>query len=107
MTDWPQKELARIAASDDLHVAPLRDDGVMVGTPTWIWSVVLDGALYARAYNGRDSRWHKAALRQKAGRITAGGMTREVASSPSRAPSTTRSTRPTARNTGAVPILRR
>jgi hypothetical protein len=31
-----------------------------------------------RAYNGRQSRWYQAALTQKAGRITAAGMTREV-----------------------------
>ena len=43
---------------------------------------MVDGALYVRAYNGTDSRWHKAALRQKAGRITAAGMTREVAFEP-------------------------
>jgi len=52
------------------------------GTPTWIWSVVVDGALYARAYNGRNSRWHRAALSQKAGRITAAGMTKEVVFEP-------------------------
>jgi hypothetical protein len=82
MTDWLQEELARIAVSDDLHVAPLRDDGVAYGTPTWIWSVVVEGALYARAYNGPDSRWFQAALRQKAGRIIAAGMTKEVAFEP-------------------------
>lgn len=38
-----------------------------------------DDALYVRAYNGRDSRWYLAAMRQKAGRITAAGMTRKVA----------------------------
>jgi len=43
---------------------------------------VVDCALYVCAYNGTDSRWHKAALRQKAGRITAAGMTREVAFEP-------------------------
>ena len=43
---------------------------------------MVDGGLYVRAYNGTDSRWHKAALRQKAGRITAAGMTREVAFEP-------------------------
>jgi hypothetical protein len=32
-----------------------------------------------RAYNGRSSRWRQAALRQKAGRITSAGMTKEVA----------------------------
>jgi hypothetical protein len=40
--------------------------------------VVVDGALYARAYNGKASRWYQAALRQKAGRIIAAGMTEEV-----------------------------
>ncbi|HKU25546.1 MAG TPA: DUF2255 family protein, partial [Candidatus Sulfotelmatobacter sp.] len=29
-------------------------------------------------YNGQTSRWYKAAIRQKAGRITAAGMTKEV-----------------------------
>ena len=82
MTIWPQDELRRIAEADDLHIAPFRDDGVTYGTPTWIWSVAVDGALYVRAYNGRDSRWHQAAMRQKAGRITAAGMTRDVAFEP-------------------------
>jgi hypothetical protein len=78
MTKWPQDELRQIAAADDLHVSPFRKDGVTYGTPTWIWSVAVDGALYARAYNGRSSRWYQAAIWQKAGRITAAGMTREV-----------------------------
>ena len=47
--DWPKKELRQIAESDDLHIAPFREDGVTYGTPTWIWSVVVDdGALCAR-----------------------------------------------------------
>ena len=79
MAPWTQHELQKIAASDDLRVAPFRQDGVTYGTPTWIWSVVVNRELYARAYNGRDSRWFMAALRQKAGRITAAGMTKEVA----------------------------
>lgn len=79
MIAWDHAELKRIAQADDLHIAPLRDDGKIYGTPTWIWSVAVDGELYVRAYNGRNSRWHKAALRQKAGSITAAGMTKEVA----------------------------
>jgi len=82
MTAWAQDELLKIAASDDLHVAPFREDDVTYGTPAWIWSVVVDGDLYVRAYNGLNSRWHKAALRQKVGRITAAGMTKEVAFEP-------------------------
>ncbi|MBX3701100.1 MAG: DUF2255 family protein [Dokdonella sp.] len=82
MIGWPKNTLDRIAASDDLHIAPFRDDGVTHGTPTWIWSVVVDDALYVRAYNGTRSRWYQAALRQKAGRISAAGTTQEVAFAP-------------------------
>ncbi len=82
MTPWPKDELGSIAETDDLHISPFRDDGKTYGTPTWIWSVVVEDALYARAYNGRKSRWHQAAVRQKAGRITAAGMTKEVTFEP-------------------------
>ena len=76
---WSQEELRRIATADDLHIAPLRDDGVTYGTPTWIWSVMVGDGLYVRAYNGQKSRWYQAAKRQKAGRVTVAGITREVA----------------------------
>lgn len=82
MKSWPVNELHKIASADDLHIAPLRDDGVTYGTPTWIWSVAVDGDLYVRAYNGKNSRWYKSALKQKAGRIIAAGMTKEVAFEP-------------------------
>lgn len=82
MTAWSKSILDRIAASDDLHISPFREDGITYGTPTWIWSVVVDDALYVRGYNGTRSRWYQAALRQKAGRITAAGTTQEVAFEP-------------------------
>jgi hypothetical protein len=82
MTAWAKNELRKIAEADDLHISPFRDDGKTYGTPTWIWSVVVGDALYVRAYNGQDSRWYQAALREKAGRITAAGMTKEVAFEP-------------------------
>jgi hypothetical protein len=49
MIAWDHAELKRIAQADDLHIAPLRDDGKIYGTPTWIWSVAVDGELYVRA----------------------------------------------------------
>lgn len=79
MNEWTRDELRSIAARDDLHIAPHREDGVTIGTPTWIWSVAVDNALYVRAYNGQDSRWYQAAMRQKTGQIAAAGRTREVA----------------------------
>jgi len=86
MATWPKDELRRIAEADDLHIAPLREDGVTYGALTWIWSVAVDGALYVRAYNGRKSRWHQAAVRQRAGRVVAAGMTKEVAFEPVEGP---------------------
>lgn len=82
MTRWPNDVLQQIAAADDLHIAPFREDGKTYGTPTWIWSVSVDDALYVRAYHGKKSRWYQAALRQTAGRIIAAGMTKEVSFEP-------------------------
>lgn len=82
MSKWSKEELRKIADTDDLHLSPFRNDGKTYGTPTWIWSVVVDDALYVRAYNGQKSRWYQAALQQKTGRITAAGMTREVTFEP-------------------------
>jgi hypothetical protein len=78
MATWSKDTLRRIAETDDLHIAPLREDGVTFGTPTWIWSVAIDDVLYVRGYNGQRSRWYQAAVRQKAGRIIAAGLTDEV-----------------------------
>lgn len=78
MAAWSREELDKIAEADDLHISPLREDGVTYGTPTWIWSVAVDDGLYVRGYNGKDSRWYQAAARQKAGRIHAAGMAKEV-----------------------------
>jgi hypothetical protein len=86
MSAWDQAELRKITQADDLHVAPFREDGKTYGTPTWVWSVAIDGELYVRAYNGRSWRWHQAALRQKAGRITAARTTKDVVFAPVEGP---------------------
>lgn len=78
MATWSKDELRKIGEADDLYISPFREDGVTYGTPTWIWSVAAGDALYARPYNGQNSRWYQAAVQQKAGRITAAGMTKEV-----------------------------
>jgi hypothetical protein len=86
MTGWNTGELREIAKADDLHISPFREDGATYGTPTWIWSVAIDGALYVRGYNGQDSRWYRAATRQKAGRILAAGLSKEVTFEPMEGP---------------------
>src|SRR5438552_17290718 len=86
MTLWSTDELRKIAEADDLHISPFREDGVTYGTLTWIWSVAVDDALYVRPYTGRDSRWHRAAVRQKGGRTTAAGLTEDVTFAPIHGP---------------------
>jgi len=75
-------DLERIDKADDLKISPFRADGHTYGTPTWIWEVVVEGALYVRAYSGISSRWYQSAIHEKAGRIHAAGMIREVAFEP-------------------------
>lgn len=82
MSLFPSSDIEAIAASDDLHVSPFREDGTTYGTPTWIWSVVVDGRLFIRAWNGPRGRWYRAAISQGAGRVTAAGKTYEVAFAP-------------------------
>jgi len=79
MAEWTKEELKRISENDDLHISPFREDRKTYGTPTWIWSVVVGEDLFVRAYNGKNSSWYKAAIKQKAGRIEAAGMTKDVA----------------------------
>jgi hypothetical protein len=82
MATWSIEELRKIAEADDLHISPFREDGVTYGTPTWIWSVMVEDALYVRGYNGQSSRWYQAAVRHKAGRIIAAGITKKVTFEP-------------------------
>jgi hypothetical protein len=82
MAAWSKEELRKIAEADDLHIAPFREDGKTFGTPTWIWSVAVDDALYVRGYNGQNSRWYQASVRQRAGRIIAAGITKDVTFQP-------------------------
>jgi hypothetical protein len=78
MKKFSNEDIKKIAESDDLHIAPFREDGKTYGTLTWIWSVVVEDLLYVRAYHGIHSRWYRAAIQQKAGKIKAAGMTKHV-----------------------------
>ena len=51
-THWRAEELRKIAETDDLHISPFREDDVTYGSPTWVWSVVVDDVMYVRGYNG-------------------------------------------------------
>lgn len=68
-TQWSEELIQKFATADDMKVSPFYSDGKTYGTPTWIWSVVVEGQLYIRAWNGPRSRWYRSALEQKCGRI--------------------------------------
>ncbi|KRN99296.1 DUF2255 family protein [Companilactobacillus kimchiensis] len=75
---WTAEQLQNFSKADDFQVSPFYDDGKTYGTPTWIWSVVTDGRLFIRAWNGQNSRWYNSAIKQKAGRIFLDGSNHEV-----------------------------
>ena len=79
---WRATDLEFITQAEDFYVAPYRDNHVTLGTPNWTWSVAVDGELYVRAYNGIRASWYQAAVRERAGQITAAGMKKLVAFEP-------------------------
>ena len=108
MNTWAKDELNKIAETDDLHISPLREDGKTYGTPTWIWSVVVDGALYVRGIqrtkislvpsgDSAESGTNHCRRHHEGGRL----------SSRSTARSTTASMKPTQRSTRAARISNR
>ena|SRR5699024_2674076 len=68
-SQWTPEQLDKFTSADDLHVSPFYADGKTYGTPTWIWSVVVDNNIYVRAYNGQNSRWYQSDMAQGAGKI--------------------------------------
>jgi hypothetical protein len=78
MKKWTKEQITEFSRADDMHVSPFYEDGKNYGTPTWIWSVVVDGDLYVRAYNGQQSRWYQSAMTQGAGQIKFAGQTFET-----------------------------
>jgi|SRR5699024_10958025 len=82
MATWPADTIEQIAQTDDFHIAPYHADNATTGTLTWIWSVVFDGRLFVRAWNGTNSRWYQSAIAQRAGLITAAGQQHHVGFTP-------------------------
>ena len=77
MTAWTSDELTKIAAADELQIAPLRRDG-RPRSPVTIW-VVRDGDdVYVRSYRGADSSWFRGAQARHEGHIRAGGVDKDV-----------------------------
>jgi hypothetical protein len=77
MTTWTSDELARIEAADELELAALRRDG-MLRKPVTIWVVRHGDDLYVRSWRGPTGSWFRAAQQTHEGRISAGGVEKDV-----------------------------
>ena len=78
MSEWTSDELEKIGASEELRIAPRRRDGSL-RTPVTIWVVRVGDDLYVRSWHGSAGGWYRAARNSHEGRISAGGIDREVA----------------------------
>jgi len=85
MSDWRPDELDKIGAADELQIAALRPDGTLRPFTT-IWVVRVGDELYVRSFPGRGSRWFRSILERPEGRVSAGGVTRDVAFAEPEAP---------------------
>ncbi|WP_335981884.1 DUF2255 family protein [Streptomyces sp. CA2R106] len=81
MSTWNPRTLERIAAADELRIAPRRSDGSLRKATT-IW-VVRDGDdLYVRSWRGAAGSWWNTARESGTGHIAAGGEEADVAFTP-------------------------
>jgi len=77
MTTWTDGELRRVGAADELRISTRRPDGSLRAAIP-IWMAVVDGALYVRSAHGPDNGWFRRARAAGEGRISAGGVERDV-----------------------------
>jgi len=77
MTTWTHDELDRIGQADELRIASLRRDGTL-RKPVPIWAVRQGDDIYVRSAYGRTPMWFRGTQERHEGRITAGGVDRDV-----------------------------
>lgn len=77
MTTWTANELTRIGRAEELRLASTRPDGTLRPFIT-MWVVRVGDDLYVRSAYGPDNPWYRRARASGAGRISAGGLERDV-----------------------------
>lgn len=78
MTVWDAADLQRIGDAEELRISSRRPDGSLRPAVT-IWHAVVDGAVYVRSAHGPENGWFRRALRSGTGRISSGGVQKDVA----------------------------
>jgi hypothetical protein len=77
MGTWTTDELRRIDEASELRVASQRADGSLRPYTT-IWHSTLGESLYIRSARGPQNGWFRRALRAGSGRISSGGVDKDV-----------------------------
>jgi hypothetical protein len=77
MALWNEEELRRMAAPDEIEIAPVRRSGEL-RRPTIVWAVRAGDDLYVRAAHEPDEGWHGVARTSRQARIHAGGVEKDV-----------------------------
>jgi hypothetical protein len=77
MPGWTSDELSTIETTDELEIASIRRDGTL-RNPTTIWVVRLGDDLFVRSVNGRTAAWFRGTQVRHVGRISSGGVERDV-----------------------------
>ncbi len=77
MPSWTKAELGKIEKTDELDLRSLRSDGTL-RNPVTMWVVRIGDDLYVRAYKGPTSPWYRGVLTRHEGRISSGGVEKEV-----------------------------
>ena len=77
MAAWTHDELAKIGAAEELELAAEGHDGAL-RKPVTIWVVRVGDDLYVRSIHGHDSAWFRGAELRHEGRISAGGVEKDV-----------------------------
>lgn len=77
MSTWTDDELDRIGSAVELDLESERTDGTL-RTPVTMW-VVRDGDdVYVRSVKGRNGPWFRGAQARRQGRISSGGVHKDV-----------------------------
>ena len=77
MTAWTSDELSKIAAAEELKIAPVRPDGPL-RKPVTIWVVRSADDLYVRSFKGRNGAWFRGIQACHQGHIQAGGVEKDI-----------------------------
>ena len=77
MTSWTRNDLGRIGAADELQLASFKEDGAL-RKPVTLWVVRVGDDLYVRSWRGPTGAWFRHIQLRHEGRISAGGITKDV-----------------------------